>query len=97
MCGLTAAGDARVGAVVLTHNRAAEVLRTVERLAALPECPKIVVVDNASVDDTAQRLRAAFPDITCVRLARNVGAAGRNAGVRACDRPYIALCDDDTW
>src|SRR3990170_4152246 len=32
-----------------------------------------------------------------VRLDTNVGGAGRNAGVRLCHRPYVALYDDDTW
>ncbi len=89
--------DARLGVVVLTHNRRAEVARTLERLRALPERPAIVVVDNGSTDGTADFLRARFAGIQIVRLAANRGAAGRNVGVRACDRPYIALCDDDTW
>ena len=89
--------DARVGVVVLTHNRAQEVAGTLERLCALPECPRIVVVDNASTDGTPDLLRHRFPDLVCLCLATNAGAAGRNVGVRACDRPYVALCDDDTW
>jgi N-acetylglucosaminyl-diphospho-decaprenol L-rhamnosyltransferase len=89
--------DARIGVVVLTHNRAREVVCTLERLRALPERPPIVVVDNASTDGTAEIVRRRFPDLTCLHLKANTGAAGRNAGVRCCDRPYVALCDDDTW
>jgi GT2 family glycosyltransferase len=91
------APDPRVGVVVLTHNRVHEVVRTVERLLALPARPGIVVVDNASTDGTAAALRRRFPTIRCVSLAENLGAAGRNVGVQLCDRPYVALCDDDTW
>src|SRR5919198_5428385 len=91
------APDPRVGVVVLTHNRLDEVARTVERLLALPARPGIVVVDNASTDGTAAALRRRFPTIRCVSLAENLGAAGRNVGVQLCDRPYVALCDDDTW
>ncbi|TAK33879.1 MAG: glycosyltransferase [Chloroflexota bacterium] len=89
--------DPRVGVVVLTHNRADEVSGTIERLAALPERPKVVVVDNASSDGTSVLLQRRFPKAQIVRLDMNVGAAGRNIGIRLCDRPYIALCDDDTW
>src|SRR5438874_7851322 len=32
-----------------------------------------------------------------MRLDANLGAAARNVGVWLCDRPYVALCDDDTW
>ncbi|MGN6360405.1 MAG: glycosyltransferase family 2 protein [Thermomicrobiales bacterium] len=89
--------DPRLGVVVLTHNRADELLRTLAQLAALPEQPEIVVVDNASVDDIPHLVRSHFPHIRCVRSNQNLGAAGRNIGVALCGRPYIALCDDDTW
>src|SRR5207248_482925 len=89
--------DERVGAVVLTYNRAVEVTRTVDRLANLPERPRIVVVDNASVDQAASALARQFPDVSYVRLDQNYGASARNVGVRLCARPYVGLCDDDTW
>jgi len=94
---VTTSADARIGVVVLTHNRARELIRTLEQLCTLPERPMIVVVDNASTDQTADLLACRFPDLTYLRLPANAGAAGRNAGVRACPRQYIALCDDDTW
>ena len=86
-----------VGVVVLTHNRVREVCRTLARLTALNEAARVVVVDNGSTDGTGERLRADFPDVDLIRLTRNLGAAGRNAGLRALDTPYAALCDDDTW
>jgi len=87
----------RVSLVVLAHNRRERVLDTVSRLLALPERCPICVVDNASVDDTAAALRARFPEVKVVRQSLNLGAAGRNAGVRAVSTPYVAFCDDDTW
>jgi N-acetylglucosaminyl-diphospho-decaprenol L-rhamnosyltransferase len=89
--------DPRVGVVVLTYNRADTVVQTVARLLALPDSPEIVVVDNGSTDGTAAKLGDRFPTVTVVRLDANYGAAGRNIGVQHCERPYIALCDDDTW
>ena len=89
--------DPRVGVVVLTYNRRREVVATVERLLALPEQPRVVVVDNGSSDGTPDVLRERFPAVTCIRLTDNPGGAGRNVGAAACDRPYIAFCDDDTW
>ena len=88
--------DHRVTAVVLTHNRANEVLRTVRRLLALPEKPPIIVVDNGSQDDTAAVLTNAYPQVNIVRMEQNIGAAARNAGVREAATRYVALCDDDT-
>jgi len=90
-------GDERIGVVVLTHNRVDQLLEIVARLQALPEQPEIVVVDNGSRDGTAERLARCFPTARCVRSELNLGAAGRNLGVRACARRYVALCDDDTW
>lgn len=91
---MTGGHEPRVTAVVLTHGRCAEVLRTVARLRREVA---VVVVDNGSRDDTAAALRARFRDVDLVRLPRNVGAAGRNAGLARAATPYVALCDDDTW
>lgn len=87
----------RVSIVIVTHDRRQELLRTLVRLQALPEQPPIYVVDNASSDGTATVIARDFPSIRCIRLHRNMGAAGRNIGVAAASTPYIAFCDDDTW
>ena len=89
--------DPRVTVIVLTHNRAAELCRTLQRLQALPEQPRLVVVDNGCTDDTAARVRRECPAVELVRCAANLGAAGRNAGVACVQTPYVAFCDDDTW
>ena len=89
--------DPRVSVVVLTCDRAAELVRTLEQLQRLPERPRIIVVDNGSRDDTALRLARRFPSVERVDAGGNRGAAGRNAGVARVDTPYVAFCDDDTW
>jgi GT2 family glycosyltransferase len=88
---------ARLSVVILTHNRVPELLHTLARLQALPERPPLIVVDNASDDDTAALVRARFPEVQLIRLERNLGAAARNAGVQRAATPYVAFCDDDTW
>jgi GT2 family glycosyltransferase len=89
--------DNRCTVVVLTHDRAAELTHALARLRALPERPALVVVDNASHDDTAARVQRDFPEARLVRCRGNLGAAGRNAGVAFVHTPYVAFCDDDTW
>lgn len=83
--------------VVLTHNRSAELQRTLEHLLALPEQPTIVVVDNASFDFTSTLVKTRFPQVMLVSLRDNMGAAARNIGVQRVKTPYVAFCDDDTW
>ncbi|MFP3642984.1 glycosyltransferase family 2 protein [Paraburkholderia sp. SIMBA_054] len=87
----------RISVVVLTHNRAARLRETLFRLRALPECPRIIVADNASTDDTVRMIGLAFPDICVVQCGSNSGAAGRNQAVAYVETEYVAFCDDDTW
>jgi GT2 family glycosyltransferase len=89
--------DDRITVVVLTHNRADEVLRTIEQLSRLPEEPAIIVVDNASSDQTSARIAKRYPMVEVLLMNTNMGAAARNAGIRHAMTRYIALCDDDTW
>ncbi|MCE4547423.1 MULTISPECIES: glycosyltransferase family 2 protein [unclassified Caballeronia] len=88
---------ARLSVVVLTYNRADQVLDTLARLAALPDRIDIVVVDNASTDGAAARIAENFPLVKLVVAPRNLGAAGRNLGVARVHTEYVAFCDDDTW
>ena len=89
--------ESRVTVVVLTYNRAQEVLRTLHYLSHLEEHPPIIVVDNGSNDGTASQVAGRYPRVTIIGLDSNIGAAARNAGVERAATPYVALCDDDTW
>ena len=92
----------RVVAVVVAWNRRdllAEVLEALARQAA--GLARIVVVDNASTDDSADVARAAGPLVDLVRLDRNTGGAGGFAAGLAValerHRPdWVWLMDDDT-
>ncbi len=93
----SATADRRVTVVVITHNRREELARTLDRLAALPERPAVIVVDNASQDGTAAFVRREHPGMTLIEADRNLGAVGRNLAARLVRTPYIGFCDDDTW
>ncbi|HET6529649.1 MAG TPA: glycosyltransferase [Actinoplanes sp.] len=82
---------------MITYQRREEALASIARLVALPERPPVVVVDNGSSDGTAAAIRARFPQVRVVALGVNLGAVGRNVGVRMIGTPYVAFCDDDTW
>lgn len=90
-------GDPRVTVAVITRDRSASLLRTLDVLAALPERPPVIVVDN-SRDDTTSRAVAGHPAIArLLRPAANTGALGRNLAVRHARTPYVAFSDDDSW
>jgi GT2 family glycosyltransferase len=87
----------RVSIVVLTHNRPAELARTLQHLAALPEQPPVIVVDNASQPPVDPTRIPGWGQARLVLCPHNEGAAGRNRGVAEVTTPYVAFCDDDTW
>jgi GT2 family glycosyltransferase len=90
-------GEARIAVVMITHHRRDEVLASLDHLTRLPERPHIVVVDNASLDGTADAVVRRFPQVEVLSAGGNLGAAARNLGVRHVEAPYVALSDDDTW
>jgi GT2 family glycosyltransferase len=83
--------------VIATRDRRPELVRTLRRLTALPDQVEIIVVDNASADDTAKTVRAEFPGVRLISLDRNRGAFARNIGVSQASTPYVAFSDDDSW
>ena len=81
-----------VTCVVASRNRRDDLLVSLGR----HEAP-VVLVDNASEDDTVTAVRAAYPDVTVLTLDRNVGALARTIGAAEARTRYLAFCDDDSW
>lgn len=66
-------------------------------IAALPTDAEVIVVDDASADDTAERIGEAFPSIVVLRQRVNRGfAASVNAGVAASRGELVLLLNSDT-
>lgn len=89
--------DPRTTVVIMTRDRRAELLRTLDLMTRLPERPPIIVVDNASSDGTPDAVAEAYPQVRLIRATRNLGAVARNVAVEEVTTPYVAFCDDDTW
>src|SRR3954471_9602599 len=89
--------DSSVGVVIATRDRRDSVLATLARVVALPERPRIVVVDDASCDGTAPAIAERFPQVDVLRLPRARGAAARNVGVERLATPYVALLHRLPW
>jgi GT2 family glycosyltransferase len=57
---------------------------------------EIIVVDDASPDDTTAMVRTEFPAVISLRLDRNSGpATARNRGIEAASGDIIVFTDDD--
>lgn len=81
--------------VIVTHNRAETLRRTLGRLYELPERPPLLVIDNGSTDHTERICKPFGSRVRFFRLRRNIGAAARTIGAREAASPYVAFCDDD--
>lgn len=65
-------------------------------LESLPKGSEIVVVDNASVDGSADFVAETFPDVRLVRLESNIGfGAGLNVAAKAATGDYLLLLNPD--
>ncbi len=58
---------------------------------------EVIVVDNASPDDSANMVEREFPGVRLIREERNLGfAAGANAGIHATQGDVILLLNPDS-
>ena len=81
--------------IIPTRNRPQSLRRAVESARAAGNDVEIIVVDDASADETASVCRS-LAGIKYIRLDRNQGTAGaRNVGILASSGEFIAFLDDD--
>jgi glycosyltransferase involved in cell wall biosynthesis len=85
----------QVSVIIPTFNRAALLPRAVESALAAGSDVEVIVVDDASEDETP-RVCAAMTQIRYLRLERNGGvAAARNVGVQESRAEFVAALGDD--
>src|SRR3954447_16860159 len=93
----TDAPDGRVTVAVITRDRHASLLRTLDALTALPERPPVILVDNSTGDATLEAVRHHPAAVRVLKPRENTGALGRNLAVRHAATPYVAFSNDDSW
>lgn len=85
----------RVTVIIPTFNRSARLLRAIASAREAGRNVEIVVVDDASTDDT-KAVCEKLEDIKYIRLTRNQGqAAARNIGIQNSSGEFLAFLDDD--
>jgi GT2 family glycosyltransferase len=78
--------------VILTWNGREDTLRCLAALRRVHGDHRVVVADNASTDGSVTAIRAAFPDVTVLAAATNLGySGGNNLAIRR------ALTDGADW
>ena len=86
-----------VSIVIVNHNAGALLTQCVH--AALEQAREVIVIDNASEDQSIAQLTHSFPDqnrLNIIATGRNPGfAAGCNTGLRAATQPYILFLNPD--
>ena len=91
----------RVSVIIPTKNRSELLMRAIRSVAEQSYTDiEIVVIDDGSTDDTAQRVKAlGHEHLNYIKLESSVGGAkARNVGINACVGDYVAfLDDDDEW
>lgn len=81
-----------IGVVIVTHNSASEIGACLD--AAVGTKASIIVVDNASIDGTAQEVQRR--GVTLIANDHNRGfAAAVNQGIRALTAPFVLLLNPD--
>lgn len=81
---------------ILTWNGQALLRQFLPAVLAHSDGARVVVVDNASADDTVAMLRAEFPAVGLIRHATNLGfCEGYNAALQQLSSPYVVLLNSD--
>ena len=90
----------RVAVVIVNLNGGALLERALDAVSRQTVAPaRVLVVDNASTDGSADRLEERFAGVEVLRLAMNTGfAAANNLAVRAAaDCDWVALLNPDAF
>jgi len=85
----------RTSIIITSHNRPRLLVRAVESARLAGGDLEIVIVDDASNDETAQVCQT-LSDVKYVRVERNLGVAGaRNVGLVVSRGEFVTFLDDD--
>ncbi|HXH99815.1 MAG TPA: glycosyltransferase [Sphingobacteriaceae bacterium] len=85
--------------VILNYNRKTELLITIRKTLDWMEQRddvEIIIVDNASTDDSVMSVKKVYPDIKVIERTVNNGVAGWNDGFADSNGEYIVVLDDDS-
>jgi succinoglycan biosynthesis protein ExoU len=93
--------ESSISIIIAAYNAHATIERAVRSALREPEVATVIVVDDASTDDTALRVRAADDGggrLKLISLLRNNGpSAARNCAIEECHTAWLTLLDADDF
>jgi GT2 family glycosyltransferase len=90
-----------VSIVFVAYNRREQLAVSLEHVLKSLDYPadrlEVIVVDNASEDDTEGMVRERFPRVQLIRNPSNVGASAWNVGMTTARGEWRLILDDDCY
>ncbi len=85
--------------VIPCHNAEVTIAQTLRSIAAQTLAPhEIIVVDDASTDDSHAQIAASGVDVKLIEADVHDSGTARNLGIARASGDWVALCDaDDVW
>lgn len=88
--------QARVDVVIVTWNKFELSLECIEHALQSTIPINVIVVDNASSDETVAEISSRFPEVTLIELSENIGfGPGFNKGLAACKAEFVGVLNSD--
>lgn len=86
-----------VSIITINYNGCKDTIELIASLKSFETYPyEVIVVDNASKGDDAERIKQAFPEVTVVKSDKNLGfAGGNNLGYQYAKGDYIFFLNND--
>ena len=86
-----------ISVVIVNYNRRDDIRQALESVLAQDYPPQeIIVVDNASSDDSLAMIKREFPSVIRLELTKNIGMDGYSVGCRAAKFEIIFQMDNDS-
>lgn len=87
-----------ISVVILNYNKPKETLKSIGSLLAQTyKNFEIIIVDDASTDDSILRVKEKFPQVKLIALKKSLGRSAHNIGLRNAKGDILVIMDSDMY